>query len=377
MKRSRFVRIPRRRETAATRRLRARIARERQGPNGRWESNQKKKEARIAKRKSMKLSSVFDAVRSKRLADEAAAFGMFDTLIADLNEVGKAAQLREMMPRLQGLAVTASLLRKSPSILEALLAASKRCKKSKDASVTDLVASWRKKLQASKPRFRLLKKKAVESAPKVVTVHPPACKVGPAASSPQKPPVSASRLAKPQPSQKLGSMFASLREKHLASEADTVKTIWEILPGLAFCAKASTLRSLLPRLQSLMVTAGVLQQMPSLIGTLESAAKRCRKGKDEGVVRLLSQWRELQKQQKAPEQEKLRDSAKMEESPRSPTARSSTKRPLPLADSASPDMATKGRAVGSTAEGLQKLPPLKQRKITAFLNPAAVMSAGG
>merc|ERR1719498_2263162 len=116
MRPRRFVKIPTRRETMATRRIRARLARERQGPDGKWETNKKKKEVRIVKRKCAKLGSAFEAMRHRRLADEEAAMDGARDLIVKLRRTSKASQLQELLPKLEGMAVTPKLFRQSPML---------------------------------------------------------------------------------------------------------------------------------------------------------------------------------------------------------------------------------------------------------------------
>lgn len=367
MKRRRFVRQVR--QTRATRLWRARLARERQGPNGRWESNQKKQEARIVKRKSAKLDAVFEAAKSKRLADEAAAFSISEGLVAELMKVSKASALRRLMPRLESLAVSASLLRRSPSIVEALTDASKRCKKmSKDEAVVALLAAWEERLQASTPRVRLSSKCAFEKNPEVSRTPPAASKPGAAAAPPR-----ASLTPKPRPpatpSHNLGNLFAKIRLKNGPGEAKAVKQAKAIIIDLEKCPRLATMKALMPRLQKLWVTKGVLQKVPSLIEGLERAAKRCRKSRDESVTQLLEAWREVQRRQEEevpqPEKHDMVKSACARSSSGSPAK----KRSLPLPDEPNSPILPIG--------GGPRSPPLKQRKITAFLCPKAVMTAGG
>jgi hypothetical protein len=40
------------------------------------------------------------------------------------------------------------------------------------------------------------------------------------------------------------------------------------------------------------VTPRILKEPPSILSALEAAGKRCRKSKDDSVIRLLSSWRE-------------------------------------------------------------------------------------
>ena len=76
-------------------------------------------------------------------------------------------------------------------------------------------------------------------------------------------------------------------------EAAALEVARPLMAELDRCADATSLRSLVPRLQSLSITAGLLQESPSIIELLAAAAKRCRKSKDKEVSQLLSNWAEI------------------------------------------------------------------------------------
>eukprot|EP00913_Durusdinium_trenchii_P003761 g3482.t1 len=66
--------MPKRRETEATRRRRAQLAKYRQGPNGKWESNAKKAVAIRVKRQSLRIGPLLASCKAKKVALEARNF---------------------------------------------------------------------------------------------------------------------------------------------------------------------------------------------------------------------------------------------------------------------------------------------------------------
>jgi len=106
-----------------------------------------------------------------------------------------------------------------------------------------------------------------------------------------------SRPQKVLPSMKLGHLFATMRKKQAAEEAQAAETAKQLMIELDDCSKASSLRVLMPRLEGLAVTPGLLRRAPSILHALTSTAKRCRSGKDKSVSKLLSKWSEMRKQQ--------------------------------------------------------------------------------
>mmetsp|Transcript_83027 Transcript_83027/g.130598 ORF Transcript_83027/g.130598 Transcript_83027/m.130598 type:complete len:356 (-) Transcript_83027:105-1172(-) len=295
MTRQGFIRIPLRRETLATRKLRARIARERQGPDGKWETNQKKREVRSVKRKCKKLNHVFAEVRSKRLTDEIAAINEAKQLLAELTRIAKPKALKDLMPRLEMLAVSPALLRQSPSVLDALTTAAKTCRKSKDDDILRLVSKWQTIKSEGKTRYRLSRKRAPPVEDVSAGLDP--CQLVATVSEIAQPRyVTPCRPLKSRPTVKLGKLFADMRAKHAAKESEAVEIANKLTIDLAKCRNASTLRCLIPQLEALLVTPRVLKESPSILQELEAAGKRCRKSKDESVSRLLSNWREKQRE---------------------------------------------------------------------------------
>lgn len=306
-----FVKIPLRRETMATRRLRARLAKERQGLDGKWETNKKKMQVRMVKRKCSKLGAAFAAGRRNLLADQIAAMDSAKEVICKLRRVKKVSQLEELMPRLRGMAVTPKLFRQSPALFDALSTAVKVCRKDQDTTAAlinssakhrNLLVSWRKMYQDSKKRTPLL----LQDANSPEAMVPVAAQVASTASSSAAPPrmLTPSRPQKELKSMKLGNMFATMREKTVAEEEAAMKLAKELMVDLASCTSASTLQSLVPRLQGLTATTGVLRQSPCIIEVLTDAAKRLRQSKvkvptkcREAVTQLLKKWIEMRRQQ--------------------------------------------------------------------------------
>lgn len=356
-----FTRIPLRRETLATRKLRARLARERQGPDGKWETNQKKKEVRLVKRRCKKLNNAFDAVRSKRLADEALAPGLAKELNSELGAITKAESLKGLMPRLESLAVTPALLVQSPSILDTLVSAVKRCKIGKDdkvfrSTVLDLANKWQAIKRKSKPKHRMSSKRAAPSESAIVVSES-----GPPASQTSNAPPSQPRFITPvrpvksQPTMKLGKLFTEMRAKNAVQECEALGRAKKLTIDLDNCGNASTLRGLIPHLEGLLVTPRILKESPSILQALESAAKRCRKSKDESIIRLLRRWRDKRDQEDS--------------------------RPQPIKDEDAQLVSIRSEAATSSQSMVAVAPivrptGLKQPRITAFLGNA-VTTAGG
>jgi len=363
MKRHKFVRIPMRRETMATRRLRSRLARERQGLDGKWETNKKKREVRIVKRKCAKLGSAFDAMRNRRLAEEAVAMDGAKGLIVKLRHI-KACEFQDLLAHLESMAVTPKLFRQSPLLFDALLDAAKRCRKSKDAAVALLLTTWRKMHQEGKKRTPPLLQEA--SASKTTML----CG---ASSVPARPQIlTPSRPQKTSPSWKLGTLFATMREKQAVEEAAALEMAKDLIIDLARCTDASMLRSRVPRLQGLVVTAGLLRQSPSIIDALTAAAKRCRKSKDPAVSELLTNWgviRKQQQQQATAQQPTSRATAStLDEQVKTPSPLKRKLSQTPTPPLAPPAQPQAPRALSGGA-------PAKQSKITAFLGVAAPMTS--
>lgn len=306
MKRRSTGAIPLRRVTLATRLLRARLSRERQGPDGKWESNKKKNIFRLTTRKCKKINTAFEAMDTQRQQDEAAALDTSTQLAAELDRVVQAKDLCELMPRLEGLLVTVAVLRQSPSILFSLLNAAKRCRKSKDASVKRLLTSWQQlqrddyenRLKEGQHTKRRLSTKSSSSSLPVAVEHVPRPPATPQVASQSTQLVRNCRKIDSRPNMQLGSLFDSMQAKRAAEEGTALAAVPGLTSELAACSSAVELRKLLPRLEALTVTPKVLQQSPSVQQALEAAAKRFPKNNFTTVARLLEAWRNIQTEQR-------------------------------------------------------------------------------
>lgn len=126
------ARLPRRRESEQTRKRRSLLCKQRQGPDGKWETNQKKAQVRAARRKSLKLGTLFDRCKEKNLVSDQTVLRETRELAAEAEKVLQAADkdaagklLKALLPRLNALAVTGDVLRRT-KICRTLLEASKR-----------------------------------------------------------------------------------------------------------------------------------------------------------------------------------------------------------------------------------------------------------
>jgi len=274
------------------------------------------------------------------------------------------------MPHLESMAVTPKLFRQSPLLFDALLGAAKRCQKSRDSSMALLLASWRKAHQEGKKKTPLLMLDATGSDATSPEASPAASATS-ALSGPARM-LRPSRPAKELPSLKLGSLFATMREKRAAEEAAAMETAKDLMVELGRCSDGSMLRSLVPRLQSLAVTARLLRQSPSIFEALSGAAKRFRKSKDKTVSKLLSNWDEMRKQQQQPAmlpsaEKAMTNTLGMQVKTPSPLKRKLTETPAPPTASPTQPQASRASSLGA---------PAKQSKITAFLGGVALKTTG-
>lgn len=298
--------IPLRRVTLATRLLRARLSRERQGPDGKWESNKKKNIFRLTTRKCKNINTAFEAMDTQRQQDEAAALDTSKQLVEELDRVVQAKDLCELMPRLEGLVVTVAVLRQSPSILFSLLNAAKRCRKSKDASVKRLLTSWQQLqredykncLKEGQHTKRSLSTKSSGSSLPVAVNPVPRPPATPQVASQSTQVVRNCKKLDSRPSMQLGSLFDCMQAKRVAEEAAALAAMPCLTSELVACSSAVELRNLLPHLEALTVTPKVLQQLHSMQQALEAAAKRFPKHNCTTVARLLEAWRNLQTEQR-------------------------------------------------------------------------------
>eukprot|EP00929_Paragymnodinium_shiwhaense_P106117 TRINITY_DN7126_c0_g1_i1.p1 TRINITY_DN7126_c0_g1~~TRINITY_DN7126_c0_g1_i1.p1 ORF type:complete len:265 (+),score=83.46 TRINITY_DN7126_c0_g1_i1:65-859(+) len=97
----------------ARRKKQAQLARERQGTNGRWESNKKKAAARAAKRRCGKLQLMFAGSEAQRKAKLMASYKAAVTLLKKLDAVANGSAFAVLLKELRKLTVNARLLQKT------------------------------------------------------------------------------------------------------------------------------------------------------------------------------------------------------------------------------------------------------------------------
>lgn len=178
-----------------------------------------------------------------------------------------------------------------------------------------------------------------------------------------------------------------MRDKLAIEEAASLDVAKGLVVELSSCATASTLRSLLPRLQSLSFSFR-LQESCSIFEALTAAAKRCRKSKDEGVLCLLSAWGQVltwsQEEQRprpltrSQEEQPLMQKrvAAQHGAPVEAMRSSPVKRSFPESLTLSPGRPIHVEA-GTALQG-RPLPKQQQQKLTAaFFGSAALTTAGG
>ena len=153
-----------------------------------------------------------------------------------------------------------------------------------------------------------------------------------------------------------------------------METAKDLMVELGRCSDGSMLRSLVPRLESLAVTARLLRQSPSIFEALSGAAKRCRKSKDKAVSKLLSHWGEMRKQQlqqqpaMLPSVEKaMTNTLGIQVKTPSPLKRKLTETPTPPTALPTQPQASRASSLGA---------PAKQSKITAFLGGGSLKTTG-
>jgi len=155
--------MPHRVQSEQTRQRRVRLARERQGVNGRWESNRAKAAARAAKRNTHRLGALFTAARSRQARAQQEVFTHARKRATELDSVGSVAMLLGIIGDLQKLPLTAKILWKL-NLPKKLSAAG--CKfPAAGFCVQRLVAKWRTSF-----REEMAKRQAVVAAPSLA-VH--------------------------------------------------------------------------------------------------------------------------------------------------------------------------------------------------------------
>eukprot|EP00928_Gymnodinium_smaydae_P005470 TRINITY_DN1185_c2_g1_i1.p2 TRINITY_DN1185_c2_g1~~TRINITY_DN1185_c2_g1_i1.p2 ORF type:complete len:412 (-),score=119.61 TRINITY_DN1185_c2_g1_i1:153-1388(-) len=304
-----------RRLTLATRKHLARLARLRQGPDGKWETNRKKQALRKVRRGCARIGEAFSAAGQRHAAEEAEGIASASALARELESVKDAATLRGLFPKLEAVFVTSAVLRRS-GIIAALLDAARRCRSSRNRNVVRLLARWRETYRrralalggdasvAAEGRRCSRKRKSPEAAAaaadaakasaETAVVEKASIEAGGVGESPapfrKASPASLRHLNRP--SQKLGKVFAKVRERNAADEAVGLDAARALARDLDAVASTPELRARLPRAEALRPTAALLRETP-VLQALVDAAKRCRKGKDEQVIRLLASWRQV------------------------------------------------------------------------------------
>lgn len=154
-----------RRESEATRRKRSALARARQGPDGKWESNKKKAEARRAKRTSLRIGLLLAKSKVRKAAEEEESLKKANELVEELKKITDEVQFAALMPRLKRLTVTATLLRRTliPRVLRDV---SPRFPASK-VVVASILYHWRKIFQKEK-----LDKPSIATPPRAPAPEP-------------------------------------------------------------------------------------------------------------------------------------------------------------------------------------------------------------
>jgi len=102
-----------RRVTEATRRRFAQLSRQRQGLDGKWESNKKKAAARLARRKTCRLGVLFEDAQAKQLAVQAQSLDAARFKVKELSQVREGSELKELIAQLERLPVTARILQQT------------------------------------------------------------------------------------------------------------------------------------------------------------------------------------------------------------------------------------------------------------------------
>merc|ERR1712232_1412854 len=276
--------------------------------------------------------------------------------------INRWSALQDILPSLQTLAVSATLLKSKPSLIEAFVAAAKRCRKSKDESVAQLLNLW-KEVSRDKQDSALVG--TLATACPMNTVTSSEC----IASSPTMM-TSPARPLKLQPTRKLGRVFAAMREQRANEEPYMIDLSKQLASELANCGNAHSLRLLFPKLNGLGVTGSVLQQSPSVLEALVAAAKRCRKSKDATVIHLLSSWRKVHIQQQELEE---RLTFKREEKSECEVDHSLNNLDLMKSYSSETQNSPKASFLHQTLPAAH----VKQAKITSFLSNSSCAAAGG
>eukprot|EP00928_Gymnodinium_smaydae_P000306 TRINITY_DN10115_c1_g2_i2.p1 TRINITY_DN10115_c1_g2~~TRINITY_DN10115_c1_g2_i2.p1 ORF type:complete len:358 (-),score=47.68 TRINITY_DN10115_c1_g2_i2:96-1169(-) len=151
--RPRFNRQARRSEV--TRRKLSKLARERQGVNGRWESNEKKAAARAVRRKTLRLGPLFQTLRARAACAQANALAAAQASARELEAAGAAGDdlaVLVALRALEPLPVTAKLLR--ATMLPRRVREATRCCPAAQETAHRLISRWRDAFRVEVERSR-------------------------------------------------------------------------------------------------------------------------------------------------------------------------------------------------------------------------------
>jgi len=133
--------MPHRVQSEQTRQRRARLARERQGTDGRWESNRAKAAARAAKRGCHRLGALFTAAKARQANAQKEAFARARRFTTELDSTGSKAVFLGIISDLEKLPTTAKILWKT-NLPKKLMAAGRKFP-DVNSRVQRLIARWR------------------------------------------------------------------------------------------------------------------------------------------------------------------------------------------------------------------------------------------
>jgi len=156
--------VVKRRETLATRKRRAELARNRQGLNGKWESNAKKAKARIVRMSSHRIGEMLEKSKAKKAEQDEKSLLKTKKLAKALKAVPDEATFKSLVAELNTLPVTASALKRTliPKLLREV---SSRFPVAKH-EVATIIARWRQVFQEDKQAKALSSSQREVAAPK-------------------------------------------------------------------------------------------------------------------------------------------------------------------------------------------------------------------
>jgi len=148
-------------QSEQTRKKRSQLSRQRQGTNGKWESNAKKAAALLAKRKTLKLNPLFKDLKAKQALMRSKIFREAVEFASLLKKVDNEEALQFMITKLKALPAGVRLLKHTrlPIILQA---AAKRVPAA-SAAAKELREIWREAFR--RDLQRLQEKARAKAAP--------------------------------------------------------------------------------------------------------------------------------------------------------------------------------------------------------------------